>query len=167
MLPELVRHIFDYVVPQGMSWRTEYHLNVLEYQIKKISFKNIQHNYVVDYEDRYSILPSLKKYVYYSVLYKEDVRVDEFKKMCCSIRYREMTEYLYRYRMKMYRRMWTPYTFTYCLGRHIQCTLPTSAYNRLLQNESMRCTGYKSEEWRGCVPLESYRTECILNWSIY
>jgi hypothetical protein len=166
--PELVRYIYEFVVPEGVSWRAEHHLNILDDQNRSVQFKRIQHNYVHELSDRYCILdiPSIKRYVNDSIIYKDDF-VRDLQGLCCSVWVQERNTYLCNYRSELYKRAWNPYRPVYVLGRHIQCTIPPQAYTRLLRFESMRTTGYMNGQWSGCVPRDVYCTECIANWSIY
>ena len=165
--PELVRYIYEFVVPEGVSWRAEHHLKMMDYQNRIVRFKHIQHNYVHELSDRYCILdvPSIKQYVNDSVIYKDDVR--DLHGLCCSLWVQERNTYIGNYRSELYKKAWSPYKNIKMLGRHIQCTIPPQAYTRLLKFESMRTNGYMDGQWSGCVPRETYRTECIVNWSIY
>lgn len=163
--PELVRYIYDFIVPAGISWRAEHHLKMMDYQNRSVQFKHIQHNYVHELSDRYCILdvPSIKKYMNDSVIYKNNVM--DLKGLCCSVWVQERNTYICNYRSELYKRAWNPYKNTTVLGRHIQCTIPPQAYTRLLRFESMRTNGFMHGS--GCVTREAYCTECIVNWSIY
>jgi len=167
--PELVRYINEFVVPSRISWRAEHHLKVLTDQLLYVKFPNILHNYVDDDGDRYSIrdIWELKIYTPYSTIHKQSPDMEKFKRICCHVWWRQRSDYIEQYRKSVYQRAWSPYTSTYVLGRHIQCTLPERAYTRLLRMESMRMIGLMSGEWSGCIPLDEYRAECIVNWSIY
>jgi len=166
--PELVRYIYEFVVPPRVSWRTEHHLKVLTDQLLDVKFPNIQHNYLDEETDRYTLRNHcLKVYIPDSVIDKQNPDIERFKRCCCHVWWRERSDYIDQYRKYVYYSAWNPYTPTHVLGKYIQCTLPDRAYTRLLRIESMRTNGFMNGEWSGCVPLEAYRTECIVNWSIY
>lgn len=166
--PELIRYIYEFIVPAGISWRAEHHLKILDDQIRSVRFESIQHNYVCELSDRYHILdvPSIKRYINDSVIYKDDY-VKDLKGLCCSVWVQERNLYISHYRNELYKRAWNPYKTVRVSYRNIQCTIPPQAYTRLLRFESMRTTGSMNGQWSGCVPRDVYCTECIVNWSIY
>ena len=165
--PELVRYIYEFVVPKGMSWRTEHHMNVLDTQSHSVHFKHIKHNYVHELLDRYCILDvtSVRRYVNTAIIYKDNDTYN-LKRLCCSVWIIERNAYITHYRKELYKRVWNPHHPVPVLGRYLQCTLSQLAYTRLLRIESMRTHGFMNWEWSGCIPLDVYRTECIERWSI-
>ena len=164
--PELILYIYEFVLPFGMSWRMEHHLKILNNQAKLTQFQNIQHHYVNELPDRYSILSSLRGDVNASIIYKDDDSYN-LKKLCCALWIQERKTYVVRYLNDVYTRAWTPYRPVEVLGRHIQCTISHQAYTRLLMIESMHANGFANGLWSGCVPRDAYCSECIINWSMY
>lgn len=166
--PEIVRYIYEFVVPVGMSWRMEHHLKVLDNQARLTQFHNIQHHYVDEFPDRYCILdvPYIKKYVNASIIYKDD-DIYNLKRLCCSLWIQERKTYVVRYLNEVYTRAWNPYRSVEVLGRQIKCTISNHAYTRLLMVEAMRANGFVDGNWAGCVPRDVYCSECIVNWSMY
>jgi hypothetical protein len=164
--PELVRYIYEFAIPSGMSWRTEHHLRILKRQTESVKFSRIQHNYVDEFPDRYCIrdIPSLKKYMNCVIIYKDD-DVYNLKQLCCAVWTQERKRYIMNYQHEVYKRVWSPYRSVYVLGRHIHCTISRQAYTRLLMVEAMFANGFVDGNWSGCVPRDAYCTECILNWS--
>jgi len=163
--PELVRYIYEFVVPVGVSWRMEHHLKVIANQARLTQFQNIRHHYVDELPDRYSVRPSLKGYVNASILYKDDIY--NLKKICCTLWIQERKTYVVRYLNEVYERVWNPYRPVEVLGRQIKCTISNYAYTRLLMVEAMFANGFVDGNWAGCVPRDAYCTECIVNWSMY